>query len=137
MRTGTPTPGRRATGDRGSTSLELVIVFPVVLLIIGVIIEGALYYHARNVALAAAQEGLRAERVESGTVSDGAARSRQFIDAAGGTEVITGVRITPFRGATRASITVTGHAPSIVPGLRLPQITQTAQGAVERFTTGP
>jgi Flp pilus assembly protein TadG len=119
--------------DRGSASLQLVIIFPVVLLIISAVVEGALYYHARNVALAAAQEGLRAARVQNGTANDGAARAQQFINSAG--KLLNDLNITPTRTAEQASITVKGTAPSIFAGLNLPQISQTAQGPVERFST--
>lgn len=124
----------RGRDDRGSMSLELVIVFPAVLLIIGGVIQAGLYYHARNLALAAAQEGLRAARVENGTAGAGGQRAREFLGAAGG-DVITAISITPTRTATDARITVSGRSLGILPGVSLP-VSQTAAGPVERITTG-
>lgn len=115
-------------------SLELVVVFPVVLLIIFGVIQGALYYHARNVALAAAQEGLRAARAETGTAADGAQGAQQFLADAGGSGVLTGATVTPSRTPTAASVTVTGSSLSVLPGIPGLRVTQTAAGPVERFT---
>ena len=64
---------RRAT-DGGSASLEIAVLFPVVLLLVFAVIQGALYYHARNVALAAASDGLTAARAGRAAARKGAAR---------------------------------------------------------------
>src|SRR4051794_9479658 len=55
---------RRASAhDRGSSSvIELVVLAPVLMLMVFVIVQAALYMHARHVALAAAQEGARVAR---------------------------------------------------------------------------
>ena len=57
--------------DRGSASLELVVIFPVLLLIIFGAMQGALYYFACSAALASAQEGARAAADEQGSTGDG------------------------------------------------------------------
>lgn len=46
---------RRA--DRGSLSLELVFVFPVVLLMVFLVVQGATWWYDHEVALSAAREG--------------------------------------------------------------------------------
>ena len=55
---------RRARGERGSATTELVIAMPALLLLIMSIIQFGLWYHASHVAKAAAQEGVRAARIE-------------------------------------------------------------------------
>src|SRR3712207_8131812 len=55
---------RRLTGERGAASLELAVVFPVVLLLVMTLIQAALWFYARSVALGAAQEGAREGRVQ-------------------------------------------------------------------------
>ncbi len=140
MRPALPSPPRargRGRGDGGSVSLELVIIFPLVLILLFLGFQYALYYHARNVALAAAQEGLRTERAENGTEALGQQRAYEFLNSAGGNGVLTGVSVVPNRNTTEASITVTGHALDVLPLFDMPQVTQTAVGPVERFTTGP
>lgn len=124
----------RSRDERGSATLQLVIVFPVMLLLIFGIIQGALYYHARAIALAAAEEGLRGARVENGTASAGAARAQQFLDRAGN-GLITAVAISPTRTADTASVTVRGQSLSLAPGLPGLIVSQTAAGPVERLTS--
>lgn len=121
--------------ERGSATLELAVLFPVVLLIIFITIQGALYFHARNVALAAAQEGVRVARAENGTSEAGGNVARGFVEQAGGAGVIVGLRVTPTRSRTTASVTVSGRALSAIPGMDGFRITQTAKGPVERFTS--
>lgn len=129
--------GARGRDERGSVSLELVVVFPAVLLVLFVGIQVALYFHARNVALAAAQEGLRAARAENGTAALGGQRAEDFLRSAGGSSVLTGVNVDEVRSATDASITVSGDALVVIPFVPMPRVSQTAAGPVERFTTGP
>lgn len=129
------TGGRRQRDERGSLSLELTVLFPVVLLLIFTIVQGALYYHARNVALAAAQEGVRVARAENGTRAAGGQAARDFVNQSGGAGVLTGLEVTPTRNATKATVTVSGRAVSAIPGMPGFTITQTAEGPVERFTT--
>lgn len=129
-------PARRACArdDRGSISLELVVVFPVVLLIIFGGIQAALYFYARNMALAAAQEGLRSARVENGTAGAGAASAHAFLRRAG-SDILTGTSVAPARGPAEARVTVQGQALSLVPGVAGLPVSQTAAGPVERFTS--
>lgn len=124
----------RLRDDRGSSSLELVVLFPVVLAIIFGLIQGALYFHARNVAAAAAREGLRADASYTGSAAGGADAAARFISTAGGNSVITNVTITPARSATQAQVTVRGTAVSVIPGVGGFTVRQSAAGPVERFT---
>ena len=52
-------------GDRGSASLEIAILAPALLLLTFVVVQAGLWFYARNLALAAAQEGVtRRPRVQ-------------------------------------------------------------------------
>ena len=119
--------------ERGSVSLQLAVLFPAVLLLIFGVIQGALYYYARSVALAAAQEGLRDARVENGTAGAGARRARGFL-ARADDGMLTTVSVSPSRTAVSASVTVTGRSLSLVPGMPGLRVAQTAAGPVERLT---
>lgn len=129
----TPPAGRGGGADRGSTSLELVILAPAVLLLIFGIVQGALWYTARSVALAAATEGAQAARAVGGSSSDGRTTATSFIARAG--QDLSGVRVTADRTQTQASVTVTAHSLSLLPGVPGPSLSQTASGPVERFTS--
>ena len=71
-------------GDRGSASLSYVVVMSAVLLLIALVLQSALWYHARNVAQAAAAEGLRATRLYDGTEGAGTQAATAFLRDAGG-----------------------------------------------------
>lgn len=125
---------QRRRDERGSFSLELAVIFPVVLLMIFAVIQAALYFHARNVALAAAQEGVRVARAENSSAGEGSGISRNFVRDAGGNDVLTGLGISARRGTTQAEVTVTGRSLSVIPGIPGFSVSQTAEGPVERFT---
>jgi Flp pilus assembly protein TadG len=133
---------RRASGGRtlrrqdarGSATLEITVLFPTVLLVTFGLIQGALYYHARDVALAAAADGLTAARSRAGTSEEGRRAAGAFLARAGGPGVLAAPTVTSARTATTATVTVSGSAISLVPGLPGWSVAQTASGPVERFT---
>jgi len=120
--------------QRGSASLELVVIFPAVLALIFGAVQIALFFHARNVALAAAQAGARAAAAQHGTAAAGATSTWTFLDQAGGPEVLTNTQVTPTRSSTQATVTVTGKSLSVFPGIPGFTVHQTAHRPVERFT---
>jgi Flp pilus assembly protein TadG len=111
------------------------VLFPVLMLLVFGIVQGVFWYHARTVALAAAGSGVAVARTESGTEAAGRAAASAFVERAGGSDVISGVQVTGARSATEATITVSGRAPSLVPGVPGPPVRQTASGPVERVTS--
>lgn len=125
---------RWGTRDRGSVSLELVIVFPVFLLLIFGGIQGAMYYYGRSIALAAAQEGSRAAAAQNGSSGTGYSAATTFIAKAGGGDVLQGTQISSSQSATAATVTVRGSSLSILPGWGGPDITQSASAPLERLT---
>ncbi|MDN5805096.1 MAG: pilus assembly protein, partial [Microlunatus sp.] len=50
----------RGSGDRGMATIQMVLLLPAVLTVLFAGMQAALWYHARAVAIAAAQEGARA-----------------------------------------------------------------------------
>lgn len=124
----------RISGDRGSTALQLVIIFPAVLALIFGGMQTALYYYARNVAIAAAQEGARAAGAQNGSSGAGTTAAADFIARAGGADALPGSSVSGNRYATTASVTVRGRSLSLVPGYAGIDITQSASVPVERIT---
>ena len=110
------------------------MLFPAVLLATFGLIQGALYYHARDVALAAATDGLTAARTRTGSDEEGRQVAVAFLERAGGEDVLPGSSVDSVRTATTATVTVTGRTLSLVPGLAGWSVSQTASGPVERFT---
>lgn len=120
----------RDTRDRGAVSLEMLIVFPVVLLIILLVVHVGLWWHARNVAMSAAQLGVESARVRGASAGTGTAEAREFLSRAGGS--ISGTSVSGSKGAT-VTIRVTGYVDTMIPGLKL-KIDQHADAAAERIT---
>jgi Flp pilus assembly protein TadG len=122
-------PGNKA--EDGSSTVEVVIVFPLLILTLMLVFQFAFWYHARHVALAAAEEGARAARVDTGTAAAGAARAERFVRDLG-SSVIVNPKVSASRNLDVARVEVSGQARNVVPGLRLPS-RQASQGPIERF----
>lgn len=125
----------RPNRARGDVALEMVLLAPVIIFMIFVVIQFALWYHARHVVTVAAQEGARAARAAniSAAAAERAGQDRAyaFIDTIGGT-VVEDPNVVVNRGTATVSVRVTGTAIHIVPGLRL-QVRGQSVGPVERF----
>ncbi len=123
----------RLRGERGSASVELVILLPALFAVMFLGMQAALFYHARTVAIAAAQEGARAAGAENGKTSDGINAAYAFISDAGGDDVLSGASTTAKWTPTTVTVTVAGHSLSVIPGWN-PMIMQSASLPVERLT---
>jgi Flp pilus assembly protein TadG len=117
--------------ERGAATTELVIATPLLLVLVLLVVQFALWQHATHIADAAAQEGTRAARLQGGTAHDGAARARDFLAQLGST-ILVHTEITAGRDAEIARVEVRGQAVALVPGLHLP-VRVASQGSVERF----
>ncbi|WP_328499646.1 pilus assembly protein [Streptomyces sp. NBC_00457] len=127
--------GRRWRDDRGDASIQMAIVFPFVLLATMAVIQASMWYYARQIALTAAREGATAARSYQATPADGAARARDVLGRVAGDSLINPGVSTAGSTAERVRIQVTGTAQSMIPGVDGLQVSQSASGAVERWTT--
>ena len=123
--------------DAGVATLELVVIFPVLLLLLFGIFQGALYFHGRNVLLAAAEQGVRAARLDAqpDRAATAVQQARQFLLDTGELKNLSGLTITPTVDASQVRITLTARTVSLLPGVPGPQVSQTAAGSIERFTS--
>ncbi|OUZ10238.1 hypothetical protein BHE97_07735 [Aeromicrobium sp. PE09-221] len=126
-------PLARGRKERGSVSIQLVILLPALFAVMFLGMQAALFYHARTVAIAAAQEGAKAAGGENGKESDGVQAAAAFIADAGGDGVLTGATTTANRTGTTATVVVQGHSLSVIPGWS-PVVRQVASVPVERLT---
>ena len=130
----------RLRGDAGAATTELVLAAPAFLFMILLIVQAGLYFHAINVASAAAQEGAhdaslqgdRGERMVAGeqTASD------LVNDLA--PELLAGVSVDGqlVNGGDNVRMTVTGDVSQVVviPGVDLGiSVSESAESAVEVF----
>jgi len=122
---------KRRHGQRGSVTLEAVLVLPVLLLSIMAVVQVVLFAHASRLADAAAREGTRALRL-SGQVASGRAQAELFLQQHGAQMVLEPVVGARSDGGL-ASVDVSGRAVTVLPGLSFPVHGHSA-GPVEAFT---
>lgn len=106
---------------------------PVLIVLVLAPIQVGLWWHASQVADAAAREAVDAAQVDDATEADGVAAANRFLDAAGN---LTHRNVTVVRGTDTVTVEVTGRAPLLIPGLDW-QVRSVAVGAVERFYAPP
>jgi hypothetical protein len=139
---------RRVSGrDAGALILSYLIVVPVFMLAVMVIVQSALWYLAREAALAAARQGVDAARVPGAVAGAGPQAALAFVrNSASGyllgpTAFMQGPQAAGGGGAgggagagatATIQITVTGHIPTFVPGLVI-KISQAVQAPAEKF----
>ena len=126
---------RRAADERGASAIDMAIVFPIVLFLIFGIIQFGVWYHAADIARAAAQEGARTASAYQSTAAAGAA-SAQRVLADNATGMISHTSIIPYRDQNVATVTVKGQALQVIPFIPL-SITETATAPVEAFRPPP
>ncbi|WP_245852539.1 TadE/TadG family type IV pilus assembly protein [Blastococcus aggregatus] len=123
----------RLSGERGAASMELAITFPVVLLLVMTLIQAALWFHARSIALGAAQEGAREGRVQPASTARAESAAKGFLDQTAA-DLLTGRDVTVAGSPSSIEVTVTGTSLSLFPGFSGWSVTQSAAGPVERPT---
>ena len=129
-------PRRLRKGTRpeaGASSLELLVFFPLLLLIILVTVQVALSWYGNEVAMTAARETARSLRTGSHDSAALAAEASGVAYAAstggsGLTDVVVDARATD----TEVTVTVSGEAMDIVGGLA-PRVNATVTSPVEEF----
>jgi Flp pilus assembly protein TadG len=128
-----PAEPQRRRDERGALAIEMVLLMIGLFTLMFLGLQAGLYYHARSVAIAAAQEGAREAGSQHGSQASGVAAAQQFLSQAGGPGVIVNTNVTGSRSATTATVTVTGVSMSVIPGVEV-QINQSASVPVERLT---
>ncbi|MGW2748430.1 TadE family protein [Streptomyces sp. NPDC001450] len=121
--------------DRGSSPIQVAIIFPFVILLTLAAVQGFLWAYARNVAYTAAREGVSAGRMYEAGPADGAAKAQDAAASLGG-NILTEPQVSTA-GSTqeRIRIRVQGQAISLVPGVGGWTVSATVSGPIERWTT--
>jgi len=125
----TPAPAGRRRGERGSTSIEAVIVFPVFILVVFTIVQGSLWYSARSAAQATATTAMNAARTYQSTAEEGKSAGDTFLARH---TIIHNGAVNVNLTNTTVTVTVTGRSASIIPGFA-PEVSSTVTGPVERY----
>lgn len=128
-----PTKKRTNTrwrGERGDVT-PMVILTPIAVFLVLWVIQMGLYFHARSVMSAAAQDGARAAQIENATPGDAVAAANQIL--ADSQNLLINETVSVNAGADTVTVTVTADINNILPFWGGGQITSTASGPTERF----
>jgi Flp pilus assembly protein TadG len=128
------TSGRRLSlrDDVGALTLSYVAVLPFVLLFLMVVIQASFWFLAREAALAAARQGADAARALGASRAAGRMAALVFARNSGAGYLLDPVASVSGSSAGTVSVTVTGRAPSFVPGLVV-RVSETVQVPAEEF----
>ncbi|MBC2901894.1 TadE/TadG family type IV pilus assembly protein [Streptomyces cupreus] len=121
--------------ERGAVTTEMVIIMPVLLTMVLLLAQAAVWWHAVHIAQATSAHALAVARVQDGTVSGGQKEAQRILDQLG-RGPLRSAHVTVTRTADRTEVHVTGTATSVVPFLHLPVRTH-ASGPVEQFRPNP
>lgn len=110
-------PGRPVTADeRGSASIQMVVLAPVLFAVFFLGLQAALYYYASTVAGAAAQDGARAAAAYGGGgIGEGVAATGSALDQSHGS--LQDFTIQAAANPDGPEVTVTGSTLSVIPGM--------------------
>lgn len=122
--------------ERGTSAIEFVVIAPAFFLLIAVIVEAGLYFHARDTAESSAREGVSALRV-AGTNSDPGSYqayaeqiATSFASTIGNLKNVTSHAVI-YPSTGRVTVTVRGDV--VLPiGGRFP-VTETASATLEQW----
>jgi hypothetical protein len=106
---------------------------PLLMLLILLVIQFAIWEHAEGIAHATAEEALAAARVQGSTAAAGQQRAAQVLSQVG-SSVLIGPQVSVTRTAADVTVRITGTAEQVlpVPGLTF-AVSATVAGPVERF----
>lgn len=124
---------RRFRDERGMTTIQVAILFPVVLFWLMLIVQYGLWWHAKQVANAAAAEAVDATKVSAGTARDGENAAASYLSESGN---LSNVTVTVTRRSATVAAEVRGDAPRLVPGFEW-SVTARGTAPVERFIPEP
>jgi hypothetical protein len=117
--------------DEGSSVVEAVIVVPVLMLLLLVAVQFALWMHATQVVQLAASEGDRSARSLGGGPAAGVTTARRVVDGPGSDVMSASCSATLLPGDAEL-LSVSGSALSVLPGLTF-TVSASAIGPIQQF----
>ncbi|PZG09558.1 TadE family protein [Micromonospora craterilacus] len=121
--------------DRGSVTTEVVLYAPLLMLLVLIGVQLAVWALAQLGVQHAANHALQTTRVLDGSADSGRADADSVLDqVAGG--IVNDPQIVVTRTADTATVTVAGRVPAVVPFLRL-RVRTEVSAPTEQFRTEP
>lgn len=112
---------------------ELVVATPLLLVMLLLVVQFAVWLHATHIAQAGAAQALATARAHGGTPTAGQDQGEAVL-----TQLASGVlsdpRVSVAATPTQIRVEITGTAEVIVPGMHLP-VRVVAAGPIENWTT--
>lgn len=127
-------PGvRRHRDQRGSLSIEFLLVISALMVVFLLMLQYAVKAHADRIATAAAEDALAAASAYDGSVASGRASGQETLDDLGSDLTDTSLVVT--RNQQSATVTVTGKVQQLIPFLPV-KVSVHLEGPVEIFVEG-
>ena len=114
-------------------ALEIAVLGPALLLLVFAIVQASMWFFARNLALAAAQEGVAAGRAYLADPGAASREAQAWLERNAG-DSLKAVSVSTSSSGESVRVEVSGRALAVVPGWEGPIVTQSAEGPLERFT---
>ena len=131
----TPRTRESAPTDGGYSTVEFVIIVPLIAAATLLVVQIALIWHAHTVAEGAARQGVQAARAYTATNEDGRRQARAYLTAVD-PELLPHAQIDVSRTGT--TVTVHIHAHILTAGIPLTfSIDTRSSGPIERFVPPP
>lgn len=121
----------RLRGDAGVVSTEVAVIMPALIIVIMMVFQVGMFWHAKQAADVAAEEAVEAAQVATATEADGYSGAASILGQAGNLRNAT-VTVNRDEAAGTVTVTITGNAPAIIP-FGSWGVTSQAQGSIERF----
>jgi hypothetical protein len=107
------------------------IIIPGVVLLVVIALQTALWFLGSNIAQNAAVDAYRDARAYQSTADTGTTAAHRMLTQTGG--FLDNPHVQVDRTGTTVTVTVTGAAVSLIPGISLPPVQRTITGPVERW----
>jgi Flp pilus assembly protein TadG len=125
----TVTSTQMRSGDRGDVA-PLVVLTPITVFLVMLVIQMGLFFHARSIVAAAAQDGARAAQLEGGTEADARLAAAQIL--AGSESLLINEQVIVVSDEDEVTVTITADLNSLVPFWD-GSLSASATGPKERF----
>lgn len=123
----------RTAPDRGAVSVELVLATPLLLLLLMLVVQTALGWHAVHVADATVTRAADAARLAGATDLDGQRAAQTLVDQLG-PGLLSDLQVTVARDGRQVTAALSATAPTVVPGLTW-TVHRRASAPIERTTS--
>ncbi|QXJ22084.1 pilus assembly protein [Actinomadura graeca] len=125
---------QRIRSDAGVSSMEWALLTPVLILVMLAVVQFAMVYHARHVALAAAQSGARVARTQpvgGGWRDQAVAKATDDVRKVG-PNLLGGLQVRTGEGDDERWVEVSGEAVRVIPFMTF-HVAQRSRGPIECF----